>query len=33
MHMDANEIHTTPVAVSGTLFIATDSKLYAISAR
>lgn len=33
MHMDANEIHTTPVAVSRTLYIATDSKLYAISAR
>ncbi len=33
MPMDAREIHTTPVAVSGTLYIATDSKLYAISAR
>ncbi len=33
MYMDAYEIHTTPVAVSRTLYIATDSKLYAISAR
>ena len=33
MHMGAYEIHTTPVAVSRTLYIATDSKLYAISAR
>ena len=31
-NMDAREIHATPVAVSGELYVATDSKLYAISA-
>ena len=33
MYMDAYEIHATRVAVSRTLYVATDSKLYAISAR